>query len=125
MAKTTCTTSSSSSKICLVAYIVYLSYVRRLLRGDRLKPLGHMCGVLNINRTTKSAIIIVKAAKEIANIVLPAPRLWPSYIFGPDNAVYSWAIQNHSACLSFIFKLGGDYGKYEYSCNEFIESCIR
>jgi hypothetical protein len=40
-----------------------------------------MCGVLNINRTTKSAIIIVKAAKEIANIVLPAPRLWPSYIF--------------------------------------------
>lgn len=30
-----------------------------------------MCGVLNINRTNeKSAIIIVKAAKEIANIVL-------------------------------------------------------
>ena len=61
--------------------ILYTLYIRRLLREDRLKPLGHMCGVLNINRTTKSAIIIVKAAKEIANIVLPAPRLWPSYIF--------------------------------------------
>ena len=97
--------------------ILYTLYIRRLLREDRLKPLGHMCGVLNINRTTKSAIIIVKAAKEIANIVLPAPRLWPSYIyFGPDNAAYSWAIQNHSACSSLIFKLGVDYGKYEYPC---------